>query len=793
MRNRPLLILCFLLLFQVALGQKYTISGYINDAASGEDLIGANIMIPAKHKGTTTNAYGFYSLSLPKGEYTITYSYIGYETIEKTINLNKDQNITIDLKATAYTTQEVVISGERTDQNIQDSRMSVIKLPVDQVKSLPAFMGEVDILKTIQLLPGIQAGGEGSTGFYVRGGGPDQNLILLDEAPVYNASHLFGFFSVFNADAIKDMEIYKGGMPAQYGGRISSVLDISMKNGNLKKYQAEGGIGTIASRFTVQGPIKKDTSSFLVSMRRTYIDILISPFIKKESPFKGSGYYFYDINAKFNFRFSEKDRIFFSGYYGKDVFDFRGGEGSFILKMPWGNGTASLRWNHLFNNKFFLNTTALFSDYQFTTDVGMGGGSSENSFRFIQNSGIRDYYIKQDYTWLPNPQHTVKFGMNYTFHTFTPNSVQIEYGETTYDFAGNNKQYAHEVSAYIGDDFVINDKITLYGGLREAAFFQVGPFTRYIKDNSMLQTIDSVVYQPGELVADYYSLEPRFSMKISTGPTSSFKASFMQNKQFIHLASLSASTLPTDLWVSSSDKVKPQKGRQYAIGYFQNFHDNLFEVSIEAYYKDLYNLIEYMDGSLPGDDLNDNSDNYFVFGNGQSYGLEFFVKKRTGRFTGWLAYTWSKTTREFPDIDEGLVFPAKYDRRHDLSITTNYMLTEKWTFAAVFVYATGNTTTLPTARYMIDGELVSEYGTRNSYRMDPYHRLDLSITYTHKKTDRWESVWNLSVYNVYNRKNPYFIYFDYEGNVEDGNFKTVAKQVSLIPILPAITWNFKFM
>lgn len=796
MKLKLLSIGLFTLLGLSVFGQKYTLSGYVKDASTGEDLIGANIMIKEEHKGTTTNTYGFYSISMPADLYKVSFSYIGYETVEKELNFNKDITLNINLKPTAYTTQEVIVSGERTDKNVQDSRMSVVKLPVDQVKTLPAFMGEVDVLKTIQLLPGIQSAGDGNSGFYVRGGGPDQNLVILDEAPVYNASHLFGFFSVFNADAIKDMEIYKGGMPAQYGGRISSVIDISMNNGNMKQFVAQGGIGTIASRLTVHGPIRKDTCSFLVSARRTYLDLLVKPFVKKDSPFSGSGYYFYDINAKFNFKFSEKDRLFLSGYYGKDIFNFSAESGTFQMRIPWGNGTGTVRWNHLVNSRFFMNTTAMFSDYKFTTDIGMNPGTeddSDASFRFILFSGIRDYYFKQDYTWLPNPQHTVKFGAGYTYHRFTPNSIRAEFGSEEIDFSKNNKLSAHETYTYLGDDFIINEKITLYGGLRAAAFFQVGPFTRYVKSDDMLFTIDSVKYGSGELVADYYSLEPRASIKISTGSKSSIKASFMQNKQFIHLASLSASTLPTDLWVPSTDVVKPQKGRQYAIGYFRNFNDNLYEASLELYYKDLYNLIEYMDGALPGDEINDNSDNYFVFGNGNSYGAEFFVKKRTGRLTGWIGYTWSKTMREFPDIDDGVAFPAKYDRRHDLSITLNYLLNEKWTFATIFVYATGNTTTLPAARYMLDGEIVSEYGTRNSYRMEPYHRLDLSVTYTHKKTDKYESVWNFSVYNVYNRKNPFFIYFDYTGSVDEGNFQTVARQVSLIPVLPAITWNFKFM
>ncbi|NLA23690.1 MAG: TonB-dependent receptor, partial [Bacteroidales bacterium] len=768
------------------------ISGYVKDASSGEELIGANIMLEDSKTGTTTNTYGFYSLSLPEGKHNIRFSFVGYADELKEINLNKNISLNISLESKAFVIEEIIVAGQRSDRNVQDSRMSVTKLPVEEVKAIPAFMGEVDILKTIQLLPGIQSAGDANSGFYVRGGGPDQNLILLDEAVVYNASHLFGFFSVFNADAIKDIELYKGGMPAQYGSRVSSVLDISMDNGNMRNYKFDGGVGTIATRFTAQGPIIRDTSSFLVSARRTYIDMLIKPFVKKSSPFRGSGYYFYDFNAKLNYRFSDKDRVFLSGYYGKDVFTFKSSEANFLMNIPWGNGTISARWNHLFNSKFFLNTTAVFSDYEFSTDVGMKTSEEDSGFRFIQDSGIRDFNLKQDYTWLPNPRHTVKFGVNYVYHIFRPNTVSAEMGPIDYDFGGSNKQYAHEAAIYIGDDFIISDKISIYGGFRFAGFFQVGPFTRYLKDKYQMQTVDSITYAKNDLVCDYYSPEPRFSMKISTSKVSSLKLSFMQNKQFIHLASLSASTLPTDLWVPSSDVVKPQVGRQYAVGYFHNFANNQFESSIEVYYKELQNLLEYMDGAMYGDDLNDNPDNYFIFGNGDSYGVEMFVKRNTGRLTGWLGYTWSKTQRSFPDIDNGNPFPAKYDRRHDLSLTLTYNLNEKWSLGAVFVYATGNTTTLPIARYIIDGQIVNEYGPRNSYRLDPYHRLDLSATYIINKNSKWSSELNLSIYNVYNRKNPFFIYFFHEGSVNEGNFRTVAKQVSLIPILPAITWNFSF-
>lgn len=772
--------------------QKYTISGYIKDKSTGEELIGANIVVVETKTGTTTNTYGFYTLSIPTGTYQVSFSFIGYTEITKTINLKSNQTINIELESSAYITEEVVVSSEKKS-NIQDSKMSVVKLPVETVKALPAFMGEVDILKTIQLLPGVQSSGEGNSGFYVRGGGPDQNLILLDEATIYNAAHLFGFFSVFNADAIKDMELYKGGMPAEYGGRVSSVMDISMNNGNMKEFHAQGGIGTIASRFTVEGPIQKDKSSFLLSARRTYIDVLVKPFVKKTSPFKGSGYHFYDLNAKLNYRFSDKDRLFLSAYYGEDVFDFKSTEANFGMSIPWGNGMASLRWNHLFSDKFFSNTTLVASDYKFRTEIKMEDTEDENGgFQFIQSSGIRDYYIKQDFTWIPSPKHTVKFGANYIYHIFTPNSVSAKFGDIVYDDTEGRKQYAHEGAIYLGDDYKINDKLTIYAGVRGSAFMQVGEFTRYVKDDLLIQNIDTIYYEKGEKVAFYKSFEPRASIKLSLNSNSSIKASFMQNKQYVHLASLSASTLPTDLWVPCSDIVKPQGGRQYAVGYFRNFFNDHFETSVELYYKDLFNLIEYADGALPGDDVGDNADNYFIFGNGNSYGLELFIKKRTGRFTGWIGYTLSKTDRFFDAIDNGAKFPAKYDRRHDLSVTATYKINEKWTASAVFVYATGNTTTLPIGRYMIDGDLVNEYGSRNSYRMDPYHRLDISVTWVNKKTDRWESSWNFSVYNVYNRKNPYFIYFENEGSVADGSFVSKAKQVSLFPVLPSVTWNFKF-
>lgn len=786
------LVSLFLLSARNVESQRYTINGYIKDKQTGEELIGANLFIEDTRYGATTNTYGFYNLTIPEGTYTLRFSYIGYQEKKLTIELRENKSINIELESSAYITDEIVIESQRA-RNIEDSRMSMVRIPVEQVKSIPAFMGEVDVLRTTQLLPGIQGAGEGESGFYVRGGGPDQNLVLLDEAVIYNANHLFGFFSVFNADAINDIEIFTGGMPAEYGGRISSVLDISMRNGNMRDFSFQGGIGTIASRFTAEGPIKKDTAAFLFSARRTYLDLLIRPFARQGSAMRGSGYYFYDLNAKVNYRFSDRDRVFFSAYYGEDVFDFKSENGGFKMAIPWGNAMASLRWNRLISSKFFLNSTIVVSDYKFKTDLSIVSEEDQfSNLRVVQRSGIRDYYIKQDYTWYPSPEHTVRFGWNYIYHTFTPNSITADFATSDFDFSEGIDQYAHEAAVYIGDDYKISDRITVYGGLRASIFNQVGPFTRYIKDEFRITTIDTVIYDKNESVAFYHSIEPRASIRIGLNQTSSVKASFMQNKQYIHLASMSASTLPTDLWVPSSDVVKPQEGRQYAVGYFRNFKNNHYESSVEVYYKDMFNLIEYADGALPGDDVNDNSDNYFIFGDGNSYGIEFLLRKVTGNLNGWIGYTLAKTTRWFDDINDGNPFPAKYDRRHDLSVLLNYSFTEKLSASLVFVYATGNTTTLPIERYMINGSLVSAYGERNSYRMEPYHRLDLSVNYIRRKTEKWESSWNFSIYNVYNRKNPFFIFFEDEGSVHDGTYRTKAQQVSLIPILPSLTWNFKF-
>ena len=778
------LVLFLMSLQLLTSAQKFTISGYVRDKKTGEDLPAANVLVEELKKGTSTNNYGFFSLTLPKGTYTLKVSYIGYGDVTKKIILDKDQKLNFTLDPTVIQASEIVVTGERTNKNVESVEMSSYKLPVETIKEIPSFMGEVDVLKSIQLLPGVQSSGEGNSGFYVRGGGPDQNLILLDNAIVYNAGHLFGFFSIFNADAIKDLNLIKGGAPANYGGRLSSVLDISMKEGNNQSYHVDGGIGVIASRATVQGPIKKDTSSFLISGRRTYIDILTKPFIKGKM--KGSGYYFYDLNAKINYRFSENNRLFLSGYFGRDVFSFKNSQDGFGAKFPWGNTTLSTRWNHVFNQKLFQNLTATYSNYHFVFDA------EQSDFEFKMYSGVKDYSLSLDYTYLPNVLHTVKFGAQYTFHDFEPGSASARIGNTHFDTGKIIHYYANDAAIYVNDEFDISEKIKISVGLRPTLFQHVGPFTRYELDQNR-QARDTLTYASMENIATYKNIEPRISFRYSINKSMSIKASYAQNYQYIQLASMSSATLPTDAWIPCTDKIKPQFAVQYAAGIFKNFKNDTYETSVELYYKTMDHLIDYKEGLTSDDNMANNPDNNFTFGSGKSYGAEFFVKRRFGKLNGWIGYTLSKTTRLFEEINNGKEYPAKYDRRHDLSVVLTYELNEKWNFGAVFVYATGDATTLPIARYFIDGRIVSEYGERNSFRLAPYHRADISVNYNFpQKNKKWKSSLNFSVYNVYNRMNPYFIYFDTKTDLENYSITTKAKQVSLFSILPSITYNFNF-
>lgn len=779
--------------------EKGTLSGYITDGQSGEAIINAKIYIPSIKQGAVTNTYGFYSLTIDKGVYTVEFRASGMETEIREIDLNNDVILSFEMKSLMHQLKEVKVNAKK-GENVNSTKIGQIELDVEEIKTLPAFMGEVDIIKSIQLLPGVSSVSEGGQGFYVRGGGPDQNLVLLDEGVVYNAAHLFGFFSVFNVDAVKSVNLIKGGMPANYGGRMSSVLEVHMNEGNNKKFKVKGGLGLISSRLTIEGPLKKDKGSFIISGRRTYIDVIMKAAIPDSSPFAGSGYFFYDMNLKLNYKLGEKDRIFLSGYYGKDMFTFGSTEDDFTVKMPWGNGIAALRWNHLFSNKLFMNVTSTFSDYQFSFN------SAQDQFQFGLISGVRDIGAKVDFSYYPNNRHKIKLGTDYIFHTFNPTSVSASSEDIVFDTGEAQKLYSHESAVYFLDEFDVNENIKINAGLRYSMYQHVGPFKRYIKGD--ISTPDtSITYSKGELIKFYHGLEPRISGRWLLPDNSSIKAGYTYNYQYVHLTSLSAVSLPTDIWYPTTDLAKPQKGWQGSIGYFRNFKDDRYEASVEVYYKGMKNLIEYKEGALPSDNVNDNTDNLLVFGEGWAYGAEFFIRRSYGKLTGWIGYTLAKTERKFPDLNGGKVYPAKYDRRHDLSVVAGYKLNDRWTFGACFIYATGNTLTLPTSWYVQDQNLLFNYGARNSTRMAPYHRLDLSVTLYDKafkkKHDelsgeeiqvkkKFRSNWSVSVYNVYNRANPYFLYVDNDGDFLNGDFKIKVKQVTLFPIIPSITWNFEF-
>ena len=764
--------------------KKYTVSGYAKDAQNGETLIGATIYLTGNNRGITSNQYGFFSITLFPGNYTITCSYAGYQSKDIFIALAADRQLNMDLIPNTAM-QEVVIHSTKPTGHVKNTQMGRFDLQIEQIKAIPAFLGEVDLIKTLQLLPGVRNAGEGSAGIYVRGGGPDQNLILLDEAVVYNPGHLFGFFSIFNADAIKNVSLIKGGIPAQYGGRLSSVLDIAMKEGNDKQLQVEGGIGLIASRISLQGPIKKNKASFIVSARRTYIDVLTKPFIKSSNNFYGSGYFFYDVNAKMNYRFTAKDHLYISGYFGRDVFDFANIKRSLDVNIPWGNATATIRFNHIFNKRLFGNTAVVFNNYHFTF------AAQQNNFNIKLSSGIRDYTLKQDFDLYPYTGHKIKFGGQYTFHKFSPSVVSGTQDTVSFNPLNAQTKFAHEAAVYLQDDWELNDKLQLNTGLRYSWFQQVGPYNTYTTDINGNRT-DSNKYNVGKPVKTYGGVEPRVTLRYLFNNTSSFKASITRNLQYIHLVSNAATTLPTDLWVPSTSKVKPQISWLYALGLFKNLRDNQYETSVEFYYKSMQNQIEYQQGYTPNT-LADTED-FFTFGKGWSYGSELFIHKVKGRLTGWIGYTLSWTWRKFAGLNDGDKYPAKYDRRNDLSIVALYLLNKHWRLSGTFIYGSGNATSLPERFYLVNGVLTQEYSRINQYRLPAYHRADFSATYTPKKKDtrKWTSEWVFSVYNCFNRKNPYFIYFDQTGSVYNGSVQVQAKQVSLFPIIPAITWNVKF-
>ncbi len=750
---------------------KQTISGIVKNGETGEALIGAAVVVKElSGVGVVSNAYGFYSLTLPRETYTILVQYLGFKTKIFSLLLDKDQIVNFELTPEPIKVGEVVVSGERTNANVTSTEVSAEKLEIDEIKSIPVLLGEKDILKTIQLLPGVQSAGEGGTGFYARGGGIDQNLIVLDEAPVYNSSHLLGFLSVFNSDAIKDVKVITGGIPAEYGGRLSSVLDIRTNDGNDKEFGGTGGIGLLSSRLTLEGPIVRDEGSFIVSGRRTYADLFLK--LSKDTLINRASLYFYDLNAKANYSLGQKDRMFISGYFGRDNFNYPGTFG-----FNWGNTTGTLRWNHIFGDHLFSNTSFIISDYGYSNVVG--SGTSE----FQITSGIRDLNFKMDFQYFTNSQSTIKFGVNSVYHTFLPGTVTAGSTSFTNSLTIENR-YALESAAYFSHELDIVSGFKLNYGLRYSLFSLLGPGHIFSYDESGA-AVDTATYRSRDFIKTYTNLEPRISANVLLNETSSIKASYTRTTQYLHLLSNSTTSNPSDLWVPSSNNVKPQLADQYDVGYFRNFNDNQFEASFELYYKNMQNLIDYKNGAdfL----LNQNVEALLLYGRGWSYGAEMLVRKKFGQVTGWVGYTLSKTEEQFDQINNGLAFPARQDRTHDISVVVIYDYNSVWNFSASWVYNTGNAVTFPSGGYWLQAEnrWIPLYTERNGYRMPAYHRLDLSATW--KLGPR--SNLNFSLYNAYDRMNAYSINFRQDPNNLD---KTQAVQTTFFPIIPSVTYNFNF-
>ena len=753
--------------------KKFSISGTIRSEAKGETIIGASIRISGASGGATSNEYGFYSILLPEGNYELIVSAVGM--VEKKINvaLNNPVTLNIELETAPMALDEVVVRASSTRRSLKQPQMGMERINTQEIRNIPVLLGERDALKVLQLLPGIKSAGDGNSGFYVRGGAADQNMILLDEATVYNASHLLGFFSTFNSDAIKDVTVYKGGMPAQYGGRLSSVLDIKMNDGNSKDYSVSGGVGLISAKLNVEGPIQKEKSSFLLSGRRTYVDMFLK--LSPDSTINNNTLYFYDLNAKMNYTLGKKDRLFLSGYFGRDKLAAGDNFG-----LSWGNATATLRWNHIFHPRLFSNTSFIFSNYDYLINIRTGA----NNLDIL--SDIRDYNLKQEFQWNAGSNHQVRFGLNSVHHTIRPGEVRPGEGSSV-NFSKLQDRLSWENALFAGDAWKISDKVQLGYGIRLTAFSILGKGDFYAIDQQGNVT-DTFSYKKGDFVKTYFNPEPRVSISYSTGESSSVKASYVRNVQNLHLLSNSVSSNPTDKWVASTNIIKPEISDQVALGYYRNFGNGDYELSSEVYYKDLQNQIDYRDGA----DIFTNEDaieSQLLFGKGRAYGIENLLKKTRGRFTGWISYTLSKTERKIDGINNNNWYNARQDRTHDIALVGMYKLNNKWNLSANWVYYTGDAITFPTGKYQVDGQTVYYYSERNGYRMPDYHRLDVGAVYTLKKTEKTLSELAFSIYNAYGRENAYTITF--RDSETDPN-KTEAVQTALFKFIPSISWNFKF-
>ena len=783
--------------------QKATLSGHVRDAANGESLIGATVYVREVSNGTVTNVYGFYSLTVPPGEYQVTYSYVGYQPVTKKIPLTKDVRLEVELNSESQELEEIVVTSEGIDANVRSTEMSINKLDIKTIQKVPAFLGEVDVLRSIQLLPGVATVGEGASGFNVRGGGVGQNLILLDEAPVYNSSHLFGFFSVFNPDAVQDVKLYKGAIPAQYGGRISSLLDVRMKEGNNKEFDVSGGIGTVFSRLTVEGPIIKEKASFVVAARRSYIDVLISPFADQIGIGSDFGLYFYDLSLKTNYQINPNNRIFLSGYLGRDNFKFDERQG-----FNWGNSTATARWNHLFSSKLFSNFTFVFSDYDYELQFG-----EDDLDSFSWNSSVSNFIFKPQFSYFINSRNELSFGGEAIYYQFEPaNAVGIADGSVI-DISLDEK-FNLETALYLSNKQDISAALSVEYGLRYSWFRYLGPGTVYTYGDAPAGVRRPVLSEEtvdrGEPIATYDTFEPRASFKVQLDEQSSIKGSFTRMAQYLHLVSNTTASNPLDVWVPSSNNIEPQVGDQYALGFFRNFGSSAngvaadYEASLEGYYRDTRNQIDYIDGA----DLliNEFVEGDLLVGQGRAYGLELYLKKNTGKLNGWISYTLGKTELQVDGINRGAWYPTRFDQRHNLKVAAFYDINERWSVSGNFTYLTGTPATFPTSRFTVQGILIpyNANDSRNNTRIPDYHRLDLSVRLEGRRTRRNgkvrknEDYWVFSLYNVYARRNPFSIYFSQDeatGPVRDtsGALRSSATQLSIVgSIIPSISYNFKF-
>lgn len=780
-------ILLLLIIFTKSYSQeKVTLSGYVKDARNGEDMIGVSIFINDLKIGVQTNVYGFYSITAPTGKYKVSVSYIGYKTQTLSLDFDKNKNVDVELKEDERVLDEIVVSTKREDDNVKTTEMSVNKVEMKTIKKMPALLGEVDVIRSIQFLPGVSSVGEGSSGFNVRGGAIDQNLVLLDEAPVYNASHLFGFFSVFNPDIVKDVKLIKGGIPAAYGGRVSSILDVRMKEGNSKKAEFSGGLGTIFSRFAYERPFAKEKGSFVVALRRSYIDILAKPFLNAD--LKGSRFYFYDFTAKANYKINDKNTVYLSGYFGRDVFGADFG-------FNWGNSTSTFRWNHVFNNKLFLNTTVFYSNYDYSLDSDLKKENNQDSFSWQSN--IVNYSIKPDFNWYVNNKNTISFGGQIIYYSFNPGQATAVSGGESRSIGLPNK-YAVESALYIGNEQKVSEKVTLNYGLRYSNYSYLGTGSATILKETDVQTgerkeiVNTVSYGKGEIIQNYGNFEPRFAINIGLNNTSSIKIGYNRLAQYIHLLSNTVASSPLDVWTPSSNNIKPQLSDQIAIGYFKNLSDNMYETSVEVYYKTLENQIDYIrNADLL---LNPSVEADLLFGKGRAYGAEFFAKKNKGKLNGWVSYTLARTERKIDGLNNNNWFVSRIDKLHNLSVVGIFDLNKKWSFGTTFSYSSGTPASFPTNKFTWQGIALPQNYTdeRNTYRIPASHRLDLSATKKNKHAlfKKGESEWVFSVYNVYNRKNPFSVYVRQN---EDNPAVTEAVKYSVFAsILPSVTYNFKF-